>query len=96
VSRTVVVALDTSDSSARALPFAQQIARDWRGHLVFVHAPAAGDSHAAVPLDMQFREIVRDLSESGVAADFVLRSTEAAQAINAICPQLTARSAVAT
>jgi nucleotide-binding universal stress UspA family protein len=81
VSRTVVVALDTSDLSVRSLPFAQQIARDWRGHLVFVHVPAAGDSHAAVPLDLQFREIARDLSEMGITADFVLRSTEAALAI---------------
>lgn len=72
VSRTVVVALDTSDLSARAFPFAQQIARDWRGPLVFVQARG---------LDLQFREIVWDRSAIGVNADFVLRSTPPAQAI---------------
>lgn len=81
MSRTVVVALDTSDVSARALPFAQDIARSWRGSVVFVHARAAADSGAPVPLEVQLREVVRDLGAAGVNADFVLRSTTPAQAI---------------
>jgi nucleotide-binding universal stress UspA family protein len=81
VSRTVVIALDRSDLSARALPFAQQVAQLWRGRLVLVHALVSRDEHAAVPVEVELRSIVRDLNALGITADAVIRRASPAQAI---------------
>jgi nucleotide-binding universal stress UspA family protein len=81
VSRTVVIALDRSDLSARALPFAQQVAQLWRGRLVLVHALVSRDAHAPVPVELELRAIVRDLTALGITAEAVIRHTSPAQAI---------------
>jgi nucleotide-binding universal stress UspA family protein len=81
VSRSVVIALDKSDLSARALPFARSIARQWGGQVVLVHATVRDDQHAPVPLDLQLRELVRSLGEEGINADAVVRTASPAQAI---------------
>src|ERR1700730_11076922 len=81
VSRTVVIALDRSDLSARALPFAEQVAQLWRGRLVLVHALVSQDAHAPVPVELELRSIVQDLNELGITADAVIRHDSPAQAI---------------
>ena len=81
MSRTVVIALDRSDLSARALPFAQQVAQLWRGRLVLVHALLSLDEHAPVPVELELRSIVQDLNALGITADAVVRHASPAQAI---------------
>jgi nucleotide-binding universal stress UspA family protein len=81
VSRTVVIALDRSDLSARALPVAQQVAELWRGRLVLVHALVNQDEHAPVPVELELRSIVRDLTALGITAEAVIRHDSPAQAI---------------
>jgi nucleotide-binding universal stress UspA family protein len=81
VSRTVVIALDRSDLSARALPLAQQVAQLWRGRLVLVHALVRQDEHAPVPVELELRSIVQDLNGLGIPADAVIRHAAPAQAI---------------
>ena len=80
MSRTVVIALDRSDLSARALPFAQQVAQLWRGRLVLLHALVSRDDHA-VPVELDLGSIVRDLSALGITAEAVVRHASPAQAI---------------
>src|SRR3984893_13598905 len=81
VSRTVVIALDRSDLSARALPFAEQVAQLWRGRLVLVHALVSQDEHAPVPVELELRSIVQDLTALGITAEAVIRHDSPAQAI---------------
>lgn len=81
MSRTVVIALDNSDLSARALPFAQQIAQQWRGRLVLVHALVRQDERAPVPVELELRSVARDLNRVGITADAVIRDESPAQAI---------------
>jgi nucleotide-binding universal stress UspA family protein len=81
VSRTVVIALDRSDLSARALPFAQQVAQLWRGRLVLVHALVSQNEVAAVPVELELRSIVQDLTALGITAEAVIRRNSPAQAI---------------
>ena len=81
MSRTVVIALDRSDVSARALPFAQQVAQLWRGRLVLVHALVSQDAHAPVPVERELRSIVQDLNALGITAEAVIRQASPAQAI---------------
>jgi len=81
VSRTVVIGLDHSDLSARALPFAQQVAQQWQGRLVLVHAFVDQDEHAPAPLDLQLRKVVRDLQAMGITADAVTRGGSPVEAI---------------
>jgi nucleotide-binding universal stress UspA family protein len=81
VSRTVVIGLDHSDLAARALPFAKRVAQQWRGRLVLVHALVGQDEHAPLPLDLELRQVVRDLRAMGIAADAVVRGGSAAQVI---------------
>jgi nucleotide-binding universal stress UspA family protein len=81
VSQSVVIGLDASDLSARALPFAQDIAEQWRGRLILVHASGSGEEHVPVPLELELHELVRELAEKGINADAVVRASEPAQAI---------------
>jgi nucleotide-binding universal stress UspA family protein len=81
VSRTVVIALDRSDLSARALPFAQQVAQLWRGRLVLVHALISQNEDAAVPVELELRSIVQDLTALGITAEAVIRHDSPAHAI---------------
>ena len=81
MSRSVVIGLDASDLSARALPFAQDIAEQWRGRLILVHATGSGEEHVPVPLELELHELVRELAEEGINADAVIRASEPAQAI---------------
>jgi nucleotide-binding universal stress UspA family protein len=81
VSRTVVIALDRSDLSARALPFAQQDAQLWRGRLVLVHALVSQNEDAAVPVELELRSIVQDLTAMGITAEAEIRHASPAQAI---------------
>src|SRR5579859_4297029 len=81
VSRSVVIGLDASDLSARALPFAQDIAEQWRGRLILVHATGSGEERVPVPLELELHELVRELAEEGINADAVIRASEPAQAI---------------
>ena len=81
MSRSLVIALDSSDFSARALPFAQAIAEQWRGRLILVRASSSEDGVAPVPLELELHDLVRKLSEEGINADAVVRAAEPAQAI---------------
>ena len=81
MSRTVVIALDRSDLSARALPFAQQVAQLWRGRLLLVHALVSQDEHAPVPVELELRSIVQDLTALGITAEAVIRHDSPAHAI---------------
>ena len=81
MSRTVVIALDRSDLSARALPFGEQVAQLWLGRLVLVHALLSLDEHAPVPVELELRSIVQDLNALGITADAVVRHASPAQAI---------------
>lgn len=81
MSGTVVIGLDHSDLSARALPFAQQVAEQWRGRLVLVHALAGHDERAPLPVDLMLRNVVRDLHRLGITAEAVTRCGSPAQVI---------------
>jgi nucleotide-binding universal stress UspA family protein len=81
MSRTVVIALDSSDLSARALPFARSIAHRWFGRLVLVHANDPDHKQAEDPLERELAELVRNMREEGITANAVLRVASPAQAI---------------
>jgi nucleotide-binding universal stress UspA family protein len=81
VSRSIVIGLDASDLSARALPFAQTIAEQWRGRLILVHASGSDEGSTPVPLELELHELVRKLAAKGINADAVIRASEPAQAI---------------
>jgi nucleotide-binding universal stress UspA family protein len=81
VSRSIVIGLDASDLSARALPFAQTIAEQWRGRLILVHASGSGEGGTPVPLELELHELVRKLAVKGITAEAVVRAAEPAQAI---------------
>lgn len=80
MSRTVVIALDQSDLSARALPFAERVAQQWRGRLVLVHALGAHE-HAPAAAELALRGLATDLNAMGLATDVVMRRESAAAAI---------------
>src|SRR3989442_6645160 len=78
--RTLVIALDNSDLSARALPFAEGIAQRWRGHLVLVNAVDHGGHASHVPR-LELDRVVQELRAKGISADAVVRVAAPAQAI---------------
>ena len=81
MSRSLVIALDSSDLSARALPFAQAIAEQWRGRLILVHASRTEDGVAPVPLELELHDLVRRLSEEGINADAVTCRARTAKSV---------------
>src|SRR4030081_1199265 len=81
MSRTVVIALDRSDLSARALPFARAIAQRWAGRMVLVHASDGHHQQAEAALERQLAEVVRTIRQDGIDADAELRVAAPAQAI---------------
>jgi universal stress protein E len=78
--RTVVIALDNSDLSARALPFAEAIAQRWTGHLVLVNAVDHGGHASHVPR-LELERVVQELRDRGIDADAMVRVAAPAQAI---------------
>jgi len=77
VSRPVVIALDRSDLSARALPFALQVAQLWRGRLVLVLALVGQDEHAPVLRSSAQRRGPRIDAASALERLMLLLSAEA-------------------
>jgi nucleotide-binding universal stress UspA family protein len=78
MSQTVVLALDRSVLSTRAVPFARTVAQLWRGRMVLVHAtehPRAG------AIESQLTDVVRELRGEGINADVQLRRGPPAQVV---------------
>ena len=73
----MVIALDRSDLSARALPFALQVAQLWRGRLVLVLALVGQDEHAPVLRSSAQRRGPRIDAASALERLMLLLSTEA-------------------
>src|SRR5438445_12440937 len=80
MSQTVVVALDSSDLSARAMPFARTAAHLWHGRMVLVHATVHSGRAGACLVDGQLSQLVSALRSEGINADAVLRAEPPAQA----------------
>ena len=74
MSRTVVIALDSSSVSARALPFARTIADQWSGRVILVHATDARQQQAQDPLERELAAVVRKMRAEGIQADAELRT----------------------
>ena len=51
--------------------FAQDIAEQWRGRLILVHASGSGEEHVPVPLELELHELVRELAEEGISVAVV-------------------------
>ena len=81
MSQTVVVALDSSDLSARAMPFARTAAQLSRGRMVLVHATVHSGRAGACLIEGQLSQLVSALRSEGINADAVLRAEPPAQAI---------------
>ncbi len=81
MSQTLVVALDNSDLSARALPFARNVAHLWRGQLVLVHANVHQGRAGPCSVDRELTDLVRALHAEGIDAEAVLRAAPPARAI---------------
>jgi nucleotide-binding universal stress UspA family protein len=81
VTRTVVIALDSSDLSARALPFARTIAAGWSGRTVLVHASDPHHPRVKDPLESGLAEVVRQMRADGFEAEAIVRAALPAQAI---------------
>jgi len=81
VSRTVVIALDSSSLSARALPFARTIAHQWSGRVILVHATDARQQQAQDPLERELAAVVRNMRAESIQADAELRVGSPAQVI---------------
>jgi nucleotide-binding universal stress UspA family protein len=90
MSRTVVIALDGSDLSMQALPFAQTIAFQWPARLVLVHAADAHGGQAEALLENELRELVRRLLEQGIDASAEVRAASAALLITDVARERTA------
>src|SRR5258708_25148767 len=81
VSQTVVVALDSSVLSSRALPFARTAADLWHGRVILVHATKHSGRPGLCSVHGRLTEVVRALRSEGIAAEAQLRSAPPAQAI---------------
>src|ERR1700730_5988563 len=81
MSQTVVVALDSSVLSTRAMPFARTVAHLWHGRMILVHASAHSGRAGACPVEAQLKDLVRALRTEGIAADAQLRRAPPARAI---------------
>src|SRR5207244_2774785 len=81
MSQTVVVALDSSDLSARAMPFARTAAHLWHGRMVLVHATVHSGRAGGCSVEGQLNQLVSALRSEGINADAVLRAEPPAQAI---------------
>jgi nucleotide-binding universal stress UspA family protein len=81
MSQTVVVALDSSVLSSRALPFARTAADLWHGRVILVHATKHSGRPGSCSVDGRLTEVVRALRSEGIAAEAQLRSAPPAQAI---------------
>jgi nucleotide-binding universal stress UspA family protein len=77
MSGTVVIAIDDSDFSARALPIARHVAQSWHSHLILAHAtPSRQDQ-----LDIKLLLLEQELRDEGVDAEAVSSTASPAQAI---------------
>jgi len=74
MSQTVVIALDSSDLSARAMPFARTAAHLWRGRMVLVHATVHSGRGGACSVEGQLSQLVSALRSEGINADAMLRA----------------------
>src|SRR5207253_10400413 len=74
MSQTVVIALDSSDLSARAMPFARTAAHLWRGRMVLVHATDHSGRGGACSVEVQLSQLVSALRSEGINADALLRA----------------------
>jgi nucleotide-binding universal stress UspA family protein len=81
MSQTVVVALDSSVLSTRAMPFARTVAHLWHGRMVLVHATAHPAAAGAGPVEGQLTDLVRALRSEGIDADAQLRRAPPAEAV---------------
>jgi nucleotide-binding universal stress UspA family protein len=81
MSQTVVVALDSSDLSARAMPFARTAAHLSCGRMVLVHATVHSGRANACSVEGQVSQLVSALCNEGINANAVLRAEPPAQAI---------------
>jgi nucleotide-binding universal stress UspA family protein len=81
MSQTLVVALDSSDLSARALPFARMVAHLWRGRVLLVHATIHPGDPRARRIEGQLMDLVSTLRTEGIDAEIVLRAMPPARAI---------------
>src|ERR1700738_4924862 len=81
MSQTIVVALDSSVLSTRAMPFARTVANLWRGRMILVHATAHPGGAGACPVEGQLTDLVRALRTEGIDADAQLRRAPPAQAV---------------
>jgi nucleotide-binding universal stress UspA family protein len=77
MSGTVVIAIDDSDFSARALPIARHIAQLWHGHLILAH----GTPHRQAQLDIKPLLLEQELRDEGVDAEAFSITAPPAQAI---------------
>lgn len=83
MSRTILVPLDASDTSIRALPLARTIARLWRARLVLVHAtrqPAA-TSMARVAGGNDLAALARELRKEAIEGEAITSQAAPASAI---------------
>jgi len=81
MSPTVVVALDSSVLSTRALPFARSVAHLWHGRMVLVHAPAHAGPAGARTVEGRLSDLVAALRGEGIDADAQLRHGPPAEAV---------------
>jgi nucleotide-binding universal stress UspA family protein len=81
MSQTVVVALDSSDLSARAMPFARTAAELSRGRMVLVHATVHSGRAGECSVEGQLTQLVSALRREGIDAGAVLRAEPPARAI---------------
>jgi nucleotide-binding universal stress UspA family protein len=81
MSHTVIVGLDDSDLSARALPFARTVARLWGGPMVLVHAMVYSGGPGSSAVEAGVTGLAEALRTDGIDAEAVLRAAPPAQAI---------------
>src|SRR2546421_10593396 len=81
MSQTVVVALDSPDLSARAMPFARTAAELSRGRMVLVHATVHSGRAGECSVESQLTQLVSALRREGIDAGAVLRAEPPARAI---------------
>ena len=81
MSQTVVIALDSSDLSARAMPFARTAAHLWHGRMVLVHATVHSGRAGACSVEGQLSQLVSALRSEGINADAMLRAEPPARAL---------------
>jgi nucleotide-binding universal stress UspA family protein len=77
MSGTVVIAIDDSDFSARALPIARHVAHLWHSHLILAHATPPHQRQ----LDIKLLLLEQELRDEGVDAEAVSSTASPAQAI---------------